>query len=192
METKLQFLQIVGSIVAKHNNIRKLSVEIASGEANEVAHAAINALRDEVVQLLEGLPRIDYFESLDLTCDDKSFFETLIMSVKNTTLSVQHNDYKIKSIAKDTLKKRIKHLKQNFVPNQDEIFALEGRLSNIVDTELREELSLLKNFERLNDEKITPYFMALAKQLASDALLSDIRNTDGTEFIDCSERERYI
>jgi hypothetical protein len=34
--------------------------------------------------------------------------------------------------------------------------------------------------------------MALAKQPASDALLSDIRNTDGTEFIDCSERERYI
>jgi hypothetical protein len=145
-----------------------------------------------VVQLLDGLPRIDYFESLDLTCDDKSFFETLIMSVKNVTLSAQHNYYKIKTISKDTLKKRIKHLKQNFVLNQDEIFALEGRLSNIVDTELREELSLLKNFERLNDEKITPYFMALAKQPASDALLSDIRNTDGTEFIDCSERERYI
>ncbi len=86
LETKLQFLQTVGSIVAKHNSIRKLSLEIASGEANEVAHAAINALRDEVVQLLEGLPRIDYFESLDLTCDDKSFFETLIMSVKNITL----------------------------------------------------------------------------------------------------------
>ncbi len=119
-------MQTVGSIVAKHNSIRELSLEIASGEANEGAPAAINALRDEVVQLLEGLPRIDYFESLDLTCDDKSFFETLIMSVKNITLSVQHNYYKIKTISKDTLKKRIKHLKQNFVPNQDEIFGWRG------------------------------------------------------------------
>jgi exonuclease III len=192
LDTKVQFLQTIGQIVTKHNSIRKTLLEIASGEANEGAHAAIAALRNEVVQLLEGLPRIDYFESLDLTCDDKSFFETLIMSVKNVTLSAQHAYYKIKTISKETLKKRIRFLKQNFVPNQDEIFALEVRLSNLVDTELREELSLLKNFERLNYEKITPYFMALAKQPDSDALLSDIRNTDGTEFIDCSERERYI
>jgi hypothetical protein len=49
-----------------------------------------------------------------------------------------------------------------------------------------------RNFERLNDEKITPYFMSLAKQSCTDALLSDIRNNNGGDFIDCSEREKYI
>jgi hypothetical protein len=44
----------------------------------------------------------------------------------------------------------------------------------------------------LNDEKITPYFMSLAKQNTTDALLSDIRNDNGNDFISCSERERYI
>jgi hypothetical protein len=51
---------------------------------------------------------------------------------------------------------------------------------------------LVKNFERLNDEKITPYFMSLAKQPSSDALLSDIRHEDNRDFGNATEREQYI
>jgi hypothetical protein len=83
-------------------------------------------------------------------------------------------------------------LKVEYVANQDEIFNLEGRLSRIVDSELRDELALVRNFEKLNDEKITPYFMALAKRASPDAVLSDIRDSYGSDFIDCKERERYI
>ncbi len=49
-----------------------------------------------------------------------------------------------------------------------------------------------RNFEKLNDEKITPYFMSLAKQSCTDALLSDIRNDNGIDFIDSNDRENYI
>jgi hypothetical protein len=69
---------------------------------------------------------------------------------------------------------------------------LEARLSNVVDGELRDELSLHRNFEKLNDEKITPYFMSLARQPNSDALLSDIRNDNGADFISSNDRETYI
>ncbi len=60
-----------------------------------------------------------------------------------------------------------------------------------MESELKEELALVRNFEKLNDEKITPYFMALAKQSTPDAVLSDIRDNDGRDFIDSSEREKY-
>jgi hypothetical protein len=167
-------------------------LEIAKGTNADGADESIQLLRGEVDQLLDAMPRIDYFESLSLTCDAKSFFETLIMSVKNVTLSAQHNLYKTKTISKETLKNRIAELKKSFIQNQDEVFALEGRLSRLVDADLSEELCLVKNFERLNDEKITPYFLALAKQPDTDALLSDIHSDNGTEFIDCNDRERYI
>jgi hypothetical protein len=62
----------------------------------------------------------------------------------------------------------------------------------VVDSELRDELSLHRNFEKLNDEKITPYFMSLARQSSADALLSDIRNENGADFISSNECENYI
>jgi hypothetical protein len=83
-------------------------------------------------------------------------------------------------------------LKKSYTENQEDIFRLEARLSKIVDGELRDELSLHRNFEKLNDEKITPYFMSLAKEPCTDALLSDIRNGNSRDFIDSSERESYV
>jgi hypothetical protein len=191
-ETKHDLLLNIGQIAGKHETIRKNLVDIAMGVNNDEVRETVDRARGEIVVLFETLPRIDYFESLALTCDDKSFFETLLMTIKNTALSAQHSFYKIKAISKDTIKKRLSKLKLQYVENQDEIFALEGRLSRIVETELREEVTLIRNFERLSDEKITPYFMALAKQTTTDAVLSDIRNDNGTKFIDCTERERYI
>jgi hypothetical protein len=191
-DAQINFLQIIGQVVSKQKQIKTKLLEIAMGTNVEGTEESIQLLRREVVQLLDELPRLDYFESLTLTCDDKSFFETLIMSVKNVTLSAQHNYYKTKTVSKETLKKRITELKKDFLRNQDEVFALEGRLSRLVDADLTEELRLVKNFERLNDEKITPHFLALAKQPDSDALLSDIRQDNGIEFIDSNDRERYI
>ncbi len=114
------------------------------------------------------------------------------MTIKNVTLSAQHFFYKIKNKTKDTLKKQLVELKRSYSQNQEEIFRLEARLSNVVDSELRDELSLHRNFEKLNDEKITPYFMSLARQPSADALLSDIRNDNGADFISSNERETYI
>jgi hypothetical protein len=114
------------------------------------------------------------------------------MSTKNITLSAQNLFFKLKSMTKDKLKKDISLLKNDYVQNQVEIFRLESRLSRIIDNDLKAELQSVRNFERLNDEKITPFFMSLAKQPSSEAVLSDIRNDNGTDFIDCSEREKYI
>ena len=59
---------------------------------------------------------------------------------------------------KVTLSTQIKALKENFNNNVHDILILERRLSSIIETELRTELNKIKNFERLNNEKITPYF----------------------------------
>jgi hypothetical protein len=47
-------------------------------------------------------------------------------------------------------------LKKNYQVNMRRIFDLENEISNIQENELRTELENYKNFERLNNEKITP------------------------------------
>ena len=80
---------------------------------------------------------------------------------------------------KVTLSTQIKALKEHFNNNVHDILILERRLSNIIETELRTELNKIKNFERLNNEKITPYFLKIAKSSKQDACLCDIKDNNG-------------
>jgi hypothetical protein len=68
------------------------------------------------------------------------------------------------------------------------IFDLESEISEIMENDLKTELESYKNFERLNNEKITPYFMKLVKQgCAADSL--DSISYDQTKY---NAREDYI
>ncbi len=50
----------------------------------------------------------------------------------------------------------------------------------------------MRNFEQLNSEKITPYFLSLAKKPKNSETLVDIRKDDGTMFESVSERNNHI
>ncbi len=41
---------------------------------------------------------------------------------------------------------------------------VERELNQIVNDDMREEVMRMRNFEQLNNEKITPYFLSLAKK----------------------------
>ncbi len=105
LEIQRNLLLIIGQINSKHEVIKVALNEIVIGLNLDNANDVVATTRREILHLFETLPRVDYFESLALTCDDKSFFETLLMTVKNTALSTQHSFYKRKAISKDTQKK---------------------------------------------------------------------------------------
>jgi hypothetical protein len=140
--------QQLGNILNSLNVIKSSKNEIALGVNVDANNHLITFSRTEIESQFERLPRLDYFESLPLTCDEKAFFETLIMKIKNISLSSQHSFYKIKNITKQQLLNRIKLLKIEYLQNQNEIFELEGRLSSIIDNDLKEELKNIKNFEK--------------------------------------------
>jgi hypothetical protein len=50
----------------------------------------------------------------------------------------------------------------------------------------------MKHFDSLNNEKITPYFLSLAKRPQNSENLSDINQDDGTPFENREERSNYI
>jgi hypothetical protein len=69
---------------------------------------------------------------------------------------------------------------------------LEHTLNEVVELELKEELSLMKNFEQLNNEKVTPYFMSLAKAKANTFTLEELKNDNGENFDNKEGREKHI
>jgi hypothetical protein len=107
------------------------------------------------------------------------FMEELMNNVRNEVLGYQSFIKKGKSSTIDGIKKRIQLLKETAVPNQEEITELEARLNVILDVAGREELEKHHLFEILNNEKITPAFIKLAKASYSDALLTDIKRENG-------------
>ena len=197
-EAKKEFVSTkIGSILHKLKQIQELKLQlIERGNLGNQIHVDIdNVITDrkgEIDLAFTQLPDQVYFENLSLQCDDDTFFETLSICLKNETLSFQSAFYSQKNRQKKVLCNEIKALKENYTVNSDEIFRLENRLSTITDIELKEELASEKGFERLNEEKITPYFLKLAKTPAGSESLTEIKNDDGTEFDNNEDRENHV
>jgi exonuclease III len=127
-----------------------------------------------------------------LNIDDDLFMEVLINNIRNAVIS--HQSF-ISKKSKETLSRAYKKLfvlKKSFVDNQDEIFMLESFLNNRKDLDMRAKLEKHSQFEILNNEKITPYFLQLAKSTVNDALLSDIRDNNDSVFSSVEEQRLFI
>ena len=185
-------LNSIGQISVLQHRIRSASSTIAMGEGNELGEMEIEGLRAEVRESFDDLPQLAFFENLELTCDKATFFEVLSFSVKNVTLGHQAWFFKTLNKLKTSLASSIKILKQNFNANNLEILALERRLSAITESELRSELLKLKNFERLNNEKITPHFLKIAKSSKPDDSLDSLCDDGGQHFTNDSDRSEHI
>jgi hypothetical protein len=57
---------------------------------------------------------------------------------------------------------------------------------------MRSKLEGSKNFEILNNEKITPNFINLSKGSKSEASLSDLKNENGIDFVSEEDRKEYV
>ncbi len=83
-------------------------------------------------------------------------------------------------------------LTKEYHANSAEILRTERDLNKITEDGMREEVLRMRNFEQLNTEKITPYFLSLAKKPHNSESLLDIRRNDGEAFDNSSERDNYI
>ncbi len=182
----------VGELVSLLKDLTDLKVRLAREGFVEDYVARCANIRHRITETLDILPSPDFLNSLNLSCNRDVFLEILIMSIKNSCLSYQHNLFKIKKIQKSRLVKKIDNLKLNFNANVGEILRTERELDRIIELELREEVLKMKKFERLNNEKITPYFLSLAKQPDVTYKLSEITKEDGSPFETCIEQNEYI
>jgi hypothetical protein len=184
----------LGRIFYRLNQITNLELNLVREENfDNNLQLRIAELLGEAHELSEMLPPLEFFENLPLVTPPDVFFEGLVMSVKNEVLSKQALIFKTKKHRKKVLADRIRALKEDIFLNHEEIFRLETTLTNLIEKDLRSEISNYKIFERLNQEKITPYFMKLAKADNTSSVGTDkICNDNGDAFASPTEQENYI
>jgi hypothetical protein len=124
-------------------------------------------------------------------CDDL-FLECLVNSMRNEIVSYQTFLKKATHTQKKNLMTRIENLKETSVPGSDMILELERILNRQLDLEMRTELENSSNFEYLNDEKITPYFVNLDKCNKATATTDVICDNNGEPFNTAEDRNNFV
>jgi hypothetical protein len=188
----LRYRVSIGQILSHQKSLFDCKLSLATNGYNREIYDRCTVLRDNINNLLANLPTVDTSETYEVSCDRDVFLEILIMAIKNSSLSHQHNFFKIKNARKLSLEKRLTALKLDFNANSGEILRTERELNNVTEQDLRDEIKKMKQFEKLNNEKITPYFLSLAKRPHNSESLSDINNNDGTPFENLKQRSDYI
>jgi hypothetical protein len=183
---------IIGRVCSMYKEVIECRLSDAENGLDQMVLDRIVELRNAIKNNLELLPGIEALQTFNLTCDRNVFLEILIMSVKASTLSHQHDFFKIKNAKKKYLETKIKDLKKNFQNNVAEILRTERDLNKVADDEMREEVLRMRNFEQLNNEKITPYFLSLAKKPQHSENLLDVCNANGDPFDNALDRDTYI
>jgi exonuclease III len=179
----------VRSLYKELSTVRLQDAELGSTQDRiDVMLETRNAIKNN----LDLLPSIEELQSCELSCSRDTFLEILIMAIKGSSLSHQHNFFKIKNARRKAIENKIKELKKFFSQNMQEILRVERELNQIAKDDMREEVMRIKNFEQLNNEKITPYFLSLAKKPQCSDTLLDICQENGTPFENSLDRDTYI
>jgi len=135
----------------------------------------------------------DFLQQQERKCTDDVFFEKLIEYVRKAALKIQSLVKKAEELDRNALLKKLAELKTagSFDNNFVQIQEIENRL-NLLDEKINADkvVNYLKS-DVLNNEKITPHFLRLAKTLSSDSL-EKIRNTNGEPFEKKKDREKHI
>jgi exonuclease III len=176
---KNELLENLGVIF--HKIKLKGKLELNSESYGENNSERIEELMAEISDSIETLPDLPFFENLPKSCDSDIFFEALVMHVKTHVLAEQQRIFNTINAKKLRLTKRLLELRKNTRLHSDEIFAVEHELASHTEKGLRDELENMALFERLNNERITPYFLKLAKQVTSSDSTNIIKDPDDPE-----------
>jgi hypothetical protein len=138
------------------------------------------------------LLNIPWLQTVDLQPDVDDFLEVLVNNIRNEVTSFQAFFSKGKNARILEVKDTLKTLKRNYHEHEHEIRTLEGALNDIMDSDMRSELENYEWFEHISAEKMSPKFLDLAKQTKQSENLSEIKKTDGSNFVSDTDRNNFI
>jgi hypothetical protein len=187
---KRELLETIGLVHNKIEMVNGLGMSNNPEEQNTVNTRT--EFIQEIEALIETLPGPAFFENIEKNCDGDIFFEVLIMHLKNNALAQQKKIYDAQNRRRVLLSKRLLGLKSDYVGNKYEILELEQRLADLNEQEVREELQNMQIFDRLTSEKMTPYFLNLAKSGKKGDSTLIIRSNTGENFVDPCANHDYI
>jgi len=164
---------------------------VVPGDRSDHEELVRDGLLASVREFLEFFP-FQRVRDGGLNVGDDMFMEVLINAVRNETISYQQFIQKNCNKQKTSLLNRIKEFKRTDPAGSDRIIEAERTLNKQLDIEMRTEIENLSSFEYLNDEKITPYFVSLAKCNKATATTDSICDSDGSPFPSSNLRNEYV
>ena len=157
-------------------------------QADELARA------NRIAELFSIIDEFDIngLQTLAVDIEDDLFLEYLINCIRNDIISYQTFIAKTFNCSKDSIISKLNQCKNDSSFNPELMRSYETRLNELVDLELKNEVEKFKNFELLNSEKVTPYFVKMTKCAKSEASLSVITDDAGAVFASKTERDEYV
>ncbi len=142
----------------------------------------------EIVRQLED----SGIEERELVVDDDIFLELLINHIRNEVINYQAFIFKKIDESTTRLTDKIKNLKLDHKNNFDKISELELQLRQINETKINCELEKNPNFALLNSERITPFFLKMAKGCTQESSLDGVCDYDGRPFNNTRDQREFI
>jgi hypothetical protein len=102
------FKNIIGQVLVSQKLLNDCKLLLAENGFCQNLSDRCTVLRESIGGLLSELPSVEFLENCELSCERDSFLEILIMGIKNSSLSHQHNFFKIKNAKKLSLDKKNK------------------------------------------------------------------------------------
>jgi exonuclease III len=162
-------------------------IDIEDEASLEIRLQRINNIKD-----LLGILAQSGIVDMALEPEPDIFMETLLFMIKNELIVYQFFAFKCRNAVKNKLESDIMDLKNVPVPDIEKITLCEKRLEHYRDDLLKKEIEKFASFDAINNEKITPRFLCLAKSGRKEGSVTLIRNTEGNDFQNVNDRERFI
>jgi exonuclease III len=145
----------------------------------------------EIDVIFENNLGIEFLAGIPKKVEDDIFFEALITKTFSSITRLQRECEKGANIKKNMLLNSLSILRQNFSANEREIQQKETELSGLVEAEIKDKVGNYLKTSIINNEKMTPRFLHLAKSRVTDNLTSVLSDT-GQKFENAKERSAYI
>jgi hypothetical protein len=159
---------------------------VLPGDRTEQEELNREGLLASVREYLEFFP-FEIVRDGPLNINDDQFMECLINTIRNETISYQQFIEKNSRKQKKMLLEKIKELKGLDPLGSDRILEAESILNR-----QRIDIENCTSFEYLNDEKITPYFVSLAKCNTASATTDSICDENGDPFHSPELRNNFV
>jgi hypothetical protein len=124
--------------------------------------------------------------------EDDAFLELLMNNIRNEVISYQSFINKTINANVKKISDELAALKKNYVLNFEKISELELKMREINDIKVSSILEKNSNFNTLHSEKITPFFLKMAKGYQHESSMRDICNYNGEHFATLNEQKNFI
>jgi hypothetical protein len=116
----------IGRVCSLYKELSTARLKDAELGSTQERLEAMLETRNAIKNNLDLLPSIEQLQSCELSCSRDTFLEVLIIAIKGSSLSHQHDFFKIKNAKRKAIENRIKEFKKNFSQNMQEILRVVG------------------------------------------------------------------